>query len=174
MKIAFLDRDGTINKDYPDHEWANVKEPELLEGSIEGIQNLIGLGYQIIIVTNQYIINDGIISLDDYYRFTENLLQIFEDNGIHVLDIFYCPHNDLDGCNCKKPKPGMIQKALEKYDIDLRESIYCGDSESDYLLAKSFDIPFFGINYKNKNSFSFKNLSKVSAFIKNKWVYDLK
>ena len=100
MKIAFLDRDGTINKDYPDHEWTNVKEPELLEGSIKGIQNLLELGYQIINVTNQYIINDGIISLDDYHHFTENLIRIFEDNDIHVLDIFYCPHNDFDQCYC--------------------------------------------------------------------------
>ena len=166
MKIAFLDRDGTINKDYTDHEWANVKEPELLEGSIEGIQNLIGLGYQIIIVTNQYIINDGIISLGDYHHFTENLIRIFEDNDIHVLDIFYCPHNDLDGCNCKKPKPGMIQKALEKYDIDLSASIYCGDSESDYLLAESFNIPFYGINYQgHKSKKSFKSLLEVSEYI---------
>ena len=167
MKIAFLDRDGTINKDYPDHEWTNVKEPELLEGSIKGIQNLLELGYQIIIVTNQYIINDGIISLDDYHHFTENLIRIFEDNDIHVLDIFYCPHNDFDQCNCKKPKPGMIQKALEKYDIDLSASIYCGDSESDCLLAEFFHIPFYGINYKGHESrMRFKSLLEVSEYIK--------
>lgn len=166
MKIAFLDRDGTINKDYPDHEWANVKEPELIKGSIEGIQNLIGLGYQIIIVTNQYIINDGIISFDDYERFTDKLLQIFIDNGIHVLDIFYCPHNDSNQCNCKKPKPGMILEALSKYDIELEESIYCGDSESDDLLARQFNLPFFGINYESETCLSFKNLLEVSEYIK--------
>lgn len=167
MKIAFLDRDGTINKDYPDHEWTNVKEPELLEGSIKGIQNLLELGYQIIIITNQYIINDGIISLDDYHHFTEKLIRIFEDNDIHVLDIFYCPHNDSNLCNCKKPKPGMIQKALEKYDIDLSASIYCGDSESDCLLAEFFHIPFYGINYKGHESrMRFKSLLEVSEYIK--------
>ncbi len=166
MKIAFLDRDGTINKDYPDHEWANVKEPELLEGSIEGIQSFLEMGYQIIIVTNQYIISDGIITLDDYARFTGKLLQVFKANDIHVLDIFYCPHNDLDGCNCKKPKSGMVQKALEKYDIDLSASIYCGDSDSDRLLAEAFNIPFFGINFEgHKSEMSFKSLLEVSEYI---------
>ena len=63
LKIAFLDRDGTLIKDYPDEKWRGIKEPEFLEGSIEGLKRLKEMGYDFIIITNQYLINDGIISL---------------------------------------------------------------------------------------------------------------
>ena len=170
MKVAFLDRDGTINKDYPDQKWKNIKEPELIDGSIEGIKKLIRLGYSIIIITNQYIINDGIITLNDYKIFSNKLLSIFKENDIEILDIYYCPHNDEDNCNCKKPKPGMILKALNNYDIDLNSSIYCGDSRADYLLATYFNIDFFGINYKgNDNIKRFDNLLQVSNYLENKF-----
>lgn len=67
------------------------------------------------------------------------------------MNIYYCPHNDLDHC-CKKPKPGMIEKALKEYDIDMQSSIYCGDSQADYLLAKPFGLTFYGINYSGKEN----------------------
>ena len=59
MKVAFLDRDGTIVRDYPDDEWKRKTVPEVLDGAIEGMQLLNQLGYAIIIVTNQYIIKIG-------------------------------------------------------------------------------------------------------------------
>ncbi|MCD7808955.1 MAG: HAD-IIIA family hydrolase [Erysipelotrichaceae bacterium] len=167
MKVAFLDRDGTINKDYPDEQWRYVQEPELLEGSIEGMQGILELGYQIIIITNQYIINDGIITLDDYYAFTNKLLTKLKKNHIEILDIFFCPHNDKDHCNCKKPKPGLILQALEKYDIDLASSFYCGDSESDYLLAQYFHLPFYGIHFQGNNStIAVQSLKEVCEYLR--------
>lgn len=116
MKIAFLDRDGTIIKDYPDEKWAMIKHSQFLDGSIAGMKKLIENGYYIIIITNQYLINDDIITLDQYH------------------------------CNCKKPKLGMINQALAEYNINLNNSIYCGDSEADHLLAKHFNLPFYAIS----------------------------
>ena len=98
-KIAFLDCDGTINKDYPDQEWAKVKEPELLDGTIEGLQCLKNLGYEFIVITNQYIIRDGIITEEDYRLFTDKLVSILKQNEIELLNIYYCPHNDADKCS---------------------------------------------------------------------------
>lgn len=146
MKVAFLDRDGTIIKDYPDEKWSSIKHPEFLEGSIDGMQKLIANGYHIIIITNQYLISDGIITLDQYQQFTQEFLSICQNNNINILEIYFCPYNEQDHCNCKKPKPGMINQALAKYNIDLNNSIYCGDSEADYLLAKHFNLPFYAIS----------------------------
>ena len=64
MKIAFLDRDGTINKDYPDAEWTQIEDPEILPGAIEGMRELLARGYEIIVITNQYTIGEGLISLE--------------------------------------------------------------------------------------------------------------
>lgn len=146
MKIAFLDRDGTIIKDYPDEKWAMIKQPQFLDGSIAGMKKLIENGYYIIIITNQYLINDGIITLDQYQQFTQEFLSICQNNNINILKIYFCPHNDQNHCNCKKPKPGIINQALAEYNIDLNNSIYCGDSEADYLLAKHFNLPFCAIS----------------------------
>lgn len=63
MKIAFVDRDGTIIEDYQDDVWSHIDEPVFLDGSLRALKEIIGKGYQIIIITNQYLINDGIITL---------------------------------------------------------------------------------------------------------------
>ncbi len=87
LKIAFLDRDGTLIKDYPDGKWREIKEPEFLEGSIEGLKRLKEMGYDFIIITNQYLINDGIISLNDYQQFTGKFLKKLKEENIDILKI---------------------------------------------------------------------------------------
>ncbi len=149
MKIAFLDRDGTIVRDYDDDDWKGKIVPDVLEGAIEGMLLLNQRDYKIIVITNQYIINDGIISIDQYNEFTSNLKEIFEKNGVEVLDIFYCPHSTSENCECKKPKVGMVQKALEKYPhIDLSQSILMGDSKADEELALNVNLKFYKIGIK--------------------------
>lgn len=150
MKAAFLDRDGTIISDYPDEEWKEICTPNFLEGSIEGIRKLVDLKYEIIIITNQYLINDGIISVNDYEIFTQKILNKLSKENINILDIFYCPHSKKENCNCCKPQPGMIEKALLKYpQIDIYKSIVIGDSICDSKLANHFNMKFYGISGGN-------------------------
>lgn len=164
MKVAFLDRDGTIIKDYPDKEWANIKSPEFLEGSIEALKYIKNNGFEIIIITNQYLIGEGIITLEDYKKFNDLFLKVLKQNGISVLDIFYCPHARSQNCNCMKPNPGLINKALSKYtDIDLSKSFYVGDSLCDEQLAQSFNLTFYGINILCKNEIH--SLSDIIKFL---------
>ena len=66
MKVAFLDRDGTIIEDYEDEFWRNVTEPVFINGSIEGLKKIRQKGYEIIIITNQYLIDEKIISIQQY------------------------------------------------------------------------------------------------------------
>lgn len=166
LKIAFLDRDGTIFKDYPDEKWREIKEPEFLEGSIEGLKRLKEMGYYFIIITNQYLINDGIISLNDYQQFTGKFLKKLKEENIDILKIYFCPHNEKDHCHCKKPKPGMIEQAKKDFLIDMNNSIYIGDSHVDYLLAKHFNLTFYGINYHDDNVKSYHSILDISKQIK--------
>lgn len=166
LKIAFLDRDGTIIKDYPDEKWREIKEPEFLEGSIEGLKRLKERGYDFIIITNQYLINDGIISLNDYQQFTGKFLKKLKEENIDILKIYFCPHNEKDHCHCKKPKPGMIEQAKKDFLIDMNNSIYIGDSQVDYLLAKHFNLTFYGINYNGGNVKSYRSILEISKQIK--------
>ena len=100
LKIAFLDRDGTLIKDYPDEKWREIKEPEFLEGSIEGLKRLKEMGYDFIIITNQYLINDGIISLNDYQQFTGKFLKKLKEENIEDHDMhtehYYIKQEDVD------------------------------------------------------------------------------
>ena len=148
LKIAFLDRDGTLIKDYPDEKWREIKEPDF------------------IIITNQYLINDGIISLNDYQQFTGKFLKKLKEENIDILKIYFCPHNEKDHCHCKKPKPGMIEQAKKDFLIDMNNSIYIGDSQVDYLLAKHFTLTFYGINYNGDNVKSYRSILEMSKQIK--------
>lgn len=174
LKIAFLDRDGTLIKDYPDEKWREIKEPEFLEGSMEGLKRLKEMGYDFIIITNQYLINDGIISLNDYQQFTGKFLKKLKEENIDILKIYFCPHNEKDHCHCKKPKPGMIEQAKKDFLIDMNNPIYIGDSQVDYLLAKHFNLTFYGINYNGDNVKSYRSILEISKQIKkiqNKWIF---
>ena len=166
LKVAFLDRDGTLIKDYPDEKWREIKEPEFLEGSIEGLKRLKEMGYDFIIITNQYLINDRIISLNDYQQFTGKFLKKLKEENIDILKIYFCPHNEKDHCHCKKPKPGMIEQAKKDFLIDMNNSIYIGDSQVDYLLAKHFNLTFYGINYNGDNVKSYRSILEISKQIK--------
>lgn len=147
IKIAFVDRDGTINRDYTDDEWKHIGEPEFLDGSLTALKEIRRKGYQIIIITNQYLINDGIITLSQYRVFTKRLVQKLNTNGIDILDIFYCPHSKKENCDCFKPNTGLVEKAVNKYlDIDLSKSFVIGDSSSDVELGNRLGVKTFGIN----------------------------
>ena len=99
MKVAFLDRDGTIIEDYLDEEWRDIKVPVFLKGAFQTLKRLRELDYEIIILTNQYIINQGVISMEQYLEFTRLFKNILLDNVIEVKDIFYYAHTKCENCN---------------------------------------------------------------------------
>lgn len=155
MKVAFCDRDGTLIKDYPDEKWKDIKKPTLFDDTAKTLIKLNEMGYEIIIVTNQYLINEGYITLRQYNSFNSMFLRRLRDLRVRILDVFYCPHRRDEGCNCIKPNTGMIEAALNKYKtIQLDESFVVGNSKVDIDLAKNFDIKSFSLQiasdyYKN-------------------------
>ena len=147
MKIAFFDRDGTIIKDYPDEKWSTITQPEFLPGSIETLQQVMRRGFKIIIITNQYLINEGYISIRQYEKMNEKMMKELTRHEVKILDVFYCPHGRQEGCNCCKPQTGMILQAIEKYPaIDLNASFIIGDSIVDMEVAIRMNMVGYGIN----------------------------
>ena len=148
MKAAFLDRDGTIIRDYPDALWASVSYPAFLPGAIDALKLLRRKGYHIIVVTNQYLIGEGLLSFEQYSTFSRRVEQALRLQGLAVPDIFYCPHARGVGCACCKPAPGLIHQALQMYpQIALSASIVVGDSTRDEGLAAAFSLDFYGIGF---------------------------
>lgn len=174
-KVIFLDRDNTLNKD-PGYI-SKPEQIELLPYVVEGLQLLKNLGYEFIIITNQSGIARKFFTEKDLYKVNQRLLDILSEYSIQILDIFYCPHKDEDNCNCRKPKPGLIQQALEKYkNIDIQNSWIMGDRLRDIFPGEPFHIK--GVLIQNatdelekelipKNLITIKeNLYQAALFIK--------
>jgi len=134
-KVVFLDRDGTINRDSPDYIKSR-EEFEFLPGSLEAINKLTRHGFVSIVVTNQSAVPRKLISLKEL-EFVHNMMTLTVAlNGGEIKDIFYCPHMPDEGCDCRKPEPGLIFQAREKYEIDLTAAVMVGDSAKDIECAR--------------------------------------
>jgi len=138
IKTIFLDRDGVINKEV--RYLYRLSDFEFIDGIFDACLYFQKLGYEIVIVTNQSGIARGYYDENDYLRLTEWMLGQFNDNGIHILDTFYCPHGPESTCNCRKPRPGMIIEAKDKHNISMKDSWMIGDSESDIKAANAAGI----------------------------------
>jgi len=135
QKVVFLDRDGVINRNSPDYikSW---EEFEFLPKSIEAIKLLNLNGFTTIIITNQSVINRNMVSKEGLEYIHALMKKAVKSGGGDIKDIFYCPHTPEDGCDCRKPEPGLIYRAQEKYQIDLLTSVMVGDSAKDIECAR--------------------------------------
>lgn len=129
-KALFLDRDGTINVDE-----GYVYKPEDFH-LIDGIEDLMraaaGLGYKIIVVTNQSGIARGYYTEEDFRKITDYMISLFAEKNIPVDGVYHCPF--LEGPD-RKPASGMFFKAQKDFDIDMNASVCLGDSERDVTAA---------------------------------------
>ncbi len=135
-KTVFLDRDGVINADAPDYIkcWA---EFHFIPGSREAIARLARNGFTVIVITNQSAINRGMVSLAELENMHRRMRQAIIESGGRITDIFFCPHRPDEHCDCRKPKPGLILSARERYGIDLASSVMVGDSVKDILAGQA-------------------------------------
>ena len=129
---AFLDRDGTINRRPPPHQYvARIEEFELLPGAVEGIARLAECGYVLVVASNQRGLARGMVE-EDLLRETEATLQkALRPHGAEIARFHYCPHDLDEDCGCRKPLPGMLLRAADELDLDLGDSWMIGDSVSD-------------------------------------------
>lgn len=135
MKTVFLDRDGVINRDSSSYikSW---NEFEFLPGSLEAIKLLTEENFTIILITNQSVINRGMVTQSSLMHIFSNMKKAISKKGGKITDIFYCPHMPNENCSCRKPAPGMVLSAQKKYNLDLSSSYFVGDSAKDIECAK--------------------------------------
>lgn len=140
-KALFLDRDGVINVDK-----GHVYLPEDFEfsGKIFNLaKSYLDAGFLIMVITNQAGIAKGIYTESDFTKLTEWMISRFKDNGISVSKVYYCPHYpEITGpCDCRKPDPGMILRAIKEFDLDISECVLIGDMETDLEAGRRAGIP---------------------------------
>ena len=149
QRAIFLDRDGTMNvsKGFI----SKADDLELIPGTIDAIKAINKSGALAIVITNQPVIARGECSFEELHNIHNKLKTLLGEKGAFVDDIFYCPHHPdkgFDGevpelkfdCECRKPKTGMIEEAVKKYNIDLSKSYMVGDSTMDLETARNAGI----------------------------------
>ncbi|TDK66529.1 D-glycero-alpha-D-manno-heptose-1,7-bisphosphate 7-phosphatase [Sapientia aquatica] len=139
-KALFLDRDGVINHD--EGYTSKIEDFRFIDGIFELCREAKRQGYLIIVVTNQAGIGRGYYTEQDFLILTDWMKKRFEEEGAPITDVYFCPYHAEHGVGeykkeslDRKPNPGMLLKAAEKYQIDLSRSIMIGDKESDMEAA---------------------------------------
>jgi histidinol-phosphate phosphatase family protein len=134
MKAIFLDRDGTVNVGVPKYERVrSLGEVELLPNTPEALRLLSTLDYGVFFVTNQAGLAEGLITLDQFWKINDRVLELVAQSGIKIIKTYLCPHGENDNCECRKPKPKLLLDAANEYGIDLKGSWTIGDRPSDVM-----------------------------------------
>ena len=155
QRAIFLDRDGTMNvsKGFI----SKADDLELIPGTIDAVKAINKSGALAIVITNQPVIARGECSFEELHNIHNKLKTLLGEKGAFVDDIFYCPHHPDKGfegevpelkfdCECRKPKTGMIEEAVKKYNIDLSKSYMVGDSTMDLETARNAGIKSVLVN----------------------------
>jgi len=138
-KLIILDRDGVINEDSD----AYIKTPDEfipIPGSLKAIAQLNQAGYTVVIATNQSGIARGFYNEQTLHDIHNKLEQLLMKQGGRVDRIYFCPHGPSDNCNCRKPKPGLMQQILADYAISNHNVISIGDSLRDLQASAAVGI----------------------------------
>jgi D-glycero-D-manno-heptose 1,7-bisphosphate phosphatase len=144
-KAAFIDRDGVLNEERAFIH--RIEDFTFLPGAVEALRLLKGEGYRLVVITNQSGIARGLYSEADYLALTEHIRAQLAAGDVPLDAVEYCPHLPdapvaryrLD-CDCRKPKPGMLRRAIQALDIEPAASFLVGDRLSDLEAGRAAGI----------------------------------
>ncbi len=143
MKVVFLDRDGVINKYPGDFQYITRWEDfSFLPHVKEALKKLNEAGFKIFVISNQAGVSKGVYSRENLDLITENMLKELKKDNVIISDVYYCIHRPEDNCNCRKPKTGMVEIAVDKLNkeglnIDFGHSFFVGDTIRDIETGKA-------------------------------------
>jgi D-glycero-D-manno-heptose 1,7-bisphosphate phosphatase len=142
LKAVLLDRDGVINFDSPDYiltpdQWQPIP------GSLDAIARLGDAGIPVAIVSNQSALGRGMIDEATFKAIHAKMMQAIEAAGGHIAHVAYCPHGPEDGCDCRKPLPGMVTESLQALGLQdtPQDTLMIGDSLRDVQAANAAGVP---------------------------------
>ncbi|MDN5752576.1 MAG: D-glycero-beta-D-manno-heptose 1,7-bisphosphate 7-phosphatase [Nitrosospira sp.] len=134
MKLIILDRDGVINYDSDDC----IKTPDewkAIPGSLEAIAHLTQAGYRVVVASNQSGIGRGLLDMGTLNAINDKMCKAANQAGGRIDAMFFCPHTNMDKCDCRKPETGMFREISERFGLELKSVPAIGDSLRDMLAA---------------------------------------
>ncbi|MCB1827654.1 MAG: D-glycero-beta-D-manno-heptose 1,7-bisphosphate 7-phosphatase [Coxiellaceae bacterium] len=134
--LIIMDRDGVINQDSPDYIKSS-KEWQPIPHSLNAITRLNHAGHQVVVATNQSGVGRGYYSLETLKSIHQKMHDELSAVGGHLDGVYFCPHAPDEGCECRKPKPGMLLQIAKDFNADLKRAYFIGDSIRDMQAAQS-------------------------------------
>lgn len=182
MKAIFLDRDGVINQHPGDLKYVDSwKKFKFLKGVKSALKELSQNGYLLFIASNQAGVSKGVYSQDTLDKITVKMLGELQKTGALFQAVYYCIHKKEENCGCRKPKPGLIKKAIEEarefgIQIEAKKSYFIGDTQRDIQAGKNAGLKTILVfsgkekaggqkNWKIKPDIYVKNLSAATKLI---------
>ncbi len=133
-KTILLDRDGVLNRDLPGSV-CRAEQLEILPRSLTALRLLTESGYRILVLTNQACVGRGELSWRELENIHRKLAQHVAAAGGRIDDFFVCPHLSTEQCSCRKPAPGLISQARQKWGFDPTATCLVGDDSRDIHAA---------------------------------------
>jgi len=138
-RVLFVDRDGTLIVQ-PADEVVKLQSLRLLPGVVPALKTLHDAGYALVMVTNQGGLGTARYPESEFREVQEFLLELFGSQGAPFEAVLVCPHLAEAGCNCRKPKTGLVDGFRREHAIDLDRSYVIGDRDADMELARNLGI----------------------------------
>lgn len=139
-KTIFLDRDGLINQQAPEHDYIKSwKEFRFLPGVPQAIRQLNEAGYLVLVITNQRGVARGMLQLETVTAIHKKMCQELAKNGAFIQKVYVCPH-EIGTCSCRKPDVGLFLQAEKDFRIDKEHSWMIGDSDSDVEAGRRYGV----------------------------------
>lgn len=132
----FLDRDGVINYRRPGDYVLTWSQFTIMPGIVNALRDLSRLQLPMIIISNQAAVGKGLLAPETLRDITFRLHKELLRQSVSLGGCYYCPHKPADRCECRKPRPGLLYRAAADFNLDLRRSIFIGDSETDIQAAR--------------------------------------
>ena len=139
-KFIFIDRDGVINEDPIGDYVKKWEEFRFISGALEALKQLTRAGFEIIVVSNQAGVGDGVYPESALNEITTNMVNECKRHGIRISRVYYCLHGKTAGCDCRKPKTGLLKKASQDFSFDTRNTYFIGDKAADIQAGNTFGL----------------------------------
>ncbi len=133
---AFLDRDGTLNRDRAGVYITTPRQLRIYAAAVPALRLMAAKGYRLVVLTNQSGVARGFMTLAGAKAINLKLAGELKRAGAGVDAVYFCPHGPDEGCSCRKPSDGLIKEAVKDFPADKRRSFVAGDKKSDLGLAR--------------------------------------
>lgn len=146
LRVAFLDRDGTLVLEPDDEQVDRLDKVRLVPGVIPALLRLREAGFRLVLVSNQDGRGTDSFPEADFRQTHDFIIELLASQGVEFDAQFICPHFEADGCECRKPSPGLLGDYFARHQVDRGRSIVVGDRDTDLQLARNLAIPGYRID----------------------------